>query len=1009
MTEPPRVSFRDGRLASRKAEEAAWRRHQAASWLQTMVGSFGSSPCPSEQEFVASLRNGIVLCNAINKLQPGAVPKVITNAPCDSQPLTAFQYFENIRNFLVAVQDLKLPSFEASDLDKDNLDAGTVAKIVDCVISLKSYHEWKQAGGANGPIKYMKSPLAVRFSQIQSENVALGPSPSQKRLDLTDFVADTQPSQNVDSNTQEVVDKLQKAIVDCMLSYKENFDQDILKKDPTKLIGAIFANQLGKEQSKHLQLFSPEGLTMENEPVHCIEHSNSQIENKQWLLQAHETELLELKKMFQDVKVEFRSLQTQFQDDMTILGNNIQELSKAAFGYNQAVQENRNLYNMLQELRGNIRVFCRIRPPLHSESISSIEHVGNDGSVMVCDPVKLQNTRKIFQFNKVFGPTTTQDEVYKETQPLIRSVMDGYNVCIFAYGQTGSGKTHTMCGPSGGLPKDFGINYMALNDLFNISTSRADVKYDIRVQMVEIYNEQVRDLLSEDTTSTKLDIRTSSNKGLLNLPDAKICQVQSPSDVINLMQLGEKHRASSSTAMNHRSSRSHSILTVLVNGKDIAGNVSRSSLHLVDLAGSERVDRSEATGERLKEAQHINKSLSCLGDVINALAQKNSHIPYRNSKLTQLLQSSLGGNAKTLIFAHISPEAESYTETLSTLKFAQRASTVELGTAHANKESSEIRELKEQVDTLKKALASKEFEKTSLKLKENAITTERTKQVLDRTPPRSRRLSLENASSGKKAMMPERKIPKSPRSTMSFTRDRSVTHDKECSTDGFHRGNHHKSLIQMSAAFAEDPVREEDEKIICTVDTVEFCQLPSDAFDLLKQSGLNTPEGRSRNVWTEASHGDGISSTAKLEKVMTNTATKKGSHLRKSIQSSIGRLIHGTERRNAQHSAQGAPAKITTNTCHDIAPPVTADIRLRRRQSLTGIPPTAPTMSRRSSLGGKSDISIRISQTSSACAASMYKPLPFSWISWPEQGSNDKRGAKTSPPLNSAAKAKRWL
>ncbi|CAO2186393.1 unnamed protein product [Urochloa humidicola] len=959
MAEPPRVSFRDGRLASRKAEEAAWRRHQAASWLQTMVGSFGLSPCPSDQEFVASLRNGIVLCKAINKLQPGAVPKVITNAPCESQPSTAFQYFENIRNFLVAVHNLNLPSFEASDLDKDNLDAGTVGKIVDCIISLKSYHEWKQSAGANGPIKYMKSPLAVRSSQIQSENAALEPPPSQKRLDLTEHSADRPPFQNVDPNTQEAVDKLQKAVVDSMLSYKENFNQDILKKDPTKLIGAILASQLVKEQ-----------------------HSNSLIENKQSLLQAHETELLELKKMCQDVKVNFRNLQTQFQDDMTKLGNNIQELSKAALGYNQAVKENRNLYNMLLELRGNIRVFCRIRPPLHSESISSIEHVGHDGSVMVCDPVKLQSTRKIFQFNKVFGPTTTQDEVYKETQPLIRSVMDGYNLCIFAYGQTGSGKTHTMYGPSGGLPKDFGINYMALNDLFNISTSREDVKYDIRVQMVEIYNEQVRDLLSEDASSTKLDIRTSSNNGMLNLPDAKICQVQSPSDVINLMRLGEKHRASSSTAMNHRSSRSHSILTVLVNGKDIGGNVSRSSLHLVDLAGSERVDRSEATGERLKEAQHINKSLSCLGDVINALAQKNSHIPYRNSKLTQLLQSSLGGNAKMLMFAHISPEAESYAETLSTLKFAQRASTVELGTAHANKESGEIRDLKEQVDTLKKALASKEFEKTSLKLKENATTTERTKQVLDRTPPRSRRLSLENASSGK-ARMPERKIPRTPCSTMSFTRDRSITHDKECSTDGFHSIKHHKSLTQMPATFAEDPVGEEAKKIICRVDTVEFCQLPSVAYDLLKQSGLNPPEGtprRSRNMCTEASHSDDPSSTAESEKVTTSTATKKGSHLRKSIQSSIGRLIHGTERRNAQNSAQGTPSKIITKTCHDIVPPTTADIRLRRRQSLTGIPPTASTMSRRSSLGGKLDIS-----------------------------SNDKRDAKTPPPLNSAAKAKRWL
>ncbi|KAG8042893.1 hypothetical protein GUJ93_ZPchr0260g46478 [Zizania palustris] len=181
-----------------------------------------------------------------------------------------------------------------------------------------------------------------------------------------------------------------------------------------------------------------------------------------------------------------------------------------------------------------------IRPHVSSESISAIEHIGNDDSLMVCDPFKSQTTRRVFQFNKIFGPATTQDEVYKETQSLIRSVMDGYNVCIFAYGQT--------------------------------------------------------------------DIRTSSD-GLLNLPDAKMCPVQSPSDVLNLMLLGEKHRASSPTAMNRQSSRSHSILTVHVNGMEMSGNVSRSSLHLVDLAGSERIDRSEATGDKLKEAQLINKSL----------------------------------------------------------------------------------------------------------------------------------------------------------------------------------------------------------------------------------------------------------------------------------------------------------------------------------------------------------------------------------------------------------------
>ncbi|GLJ28180.1 hypothetical protein SUGI_0553570 [Cryptomeria japonica] len=202
--------------------------------------------------------------------------------------------------------------------------------------------------------------------------------------------------------------------------------------------------------------------------------------------------------------------------------------------------------------------------------------------------------------------------------------------------------------------------------------------------MIEIYNEQVRDLLGTDASHKKLDIRNNGHNGF-NVPDASVLPVNSISDVLDLMNSGQKNRTISSTALNDRSSRSHSVLTVHVQGTDcVSGCSLHSCLHLVDLAGSERVDNPEVTGDRLKEAQHINKSLSSLGDVIAALAQKNSHVPYRNSKLTQLLQDWLGGQAKTLMFVHISLELDLYGETLSTLKFSKRVATVELGAPRIN-------------------------------------------------------------------------------------------------------------------------------------------------------------------------------------------------------------------------------------------------------------------------------------------------------------------------------------
>ncbi|XP_006485789.2 kinesin-like protein KIN-14K [Citrus sinensis] len=431
--------------------------------------------------------------------------------------------------------------------------------------------------------------------------------------------------------------------------------------------------------------------------------------------------LRELRFSSDSIKQEISKAQQSHADDLYCLGVRLKALAGVAENYHAVLAENRRLFNEVQDLKGNIRVYCRIRPflPGQTKKQPTIEYIGENGELIFANPSKPgKDGQRMFKFNKVFGPDATQAEVFSDTQPLIRSALDGYNVCIFAYGQTGSGKTYTMSGPSGPHEEDWGVNYRALNDLFNLSQNRrSSIMYEVAVQMVEIYNEQVRDLLTNDGSQRKLGIMSTSQPNGLAVPDASMHPVTSTEDVLELMDIGLKNRAIGATALNERSSRSHSVVTVHVRGKDLKTGIPlHGNLHLVDLAGSERVDRSEATGDRLKEAQHINKSLSALGDVIFALAQKSPHVPYRNSKLTQILQSSLGGQAKTLMFVQLNPDVNSYSESLSTLKFAERVSGVELGAARSSKEGRDVRELMEQVASLKDTIAKKDDEIERLQL-----------------------------------------------------------------------------------------------------------------------------------------------------------------------------------------------------------------------------------------------------------------------------------------------------
>jgi len=388
----------------------------------------------------------------------------------------------------------------------------------------------------------------------------------------------------------------------------------------------------------------------------------------------------------------------------------VQSLDTIRGKYKEVQQENCKLYNMVQDLRGNIRVFCRVRPlgATGDTADRAVTADSGEGRVLVsCGAYS--DRQKAFKFDKVFGEESTQDDVYAESQPLIRSVLDGYNVCIFAYGQTGSGKTHTMSGTHVEEYSGRGINYRALDDLFEIKRRRSDeVDYQINVQMLEIYNENLRDLLFDHASGEappKLEIRSTQESGC-NVPEAVQRPVSCTDDVLEVMEMGSMNRSVGSTAMNERSSRSHSVLTVIVDGySHVTKDKTHACLHLVDLAGSERVGRSEATGDRLKEAQYINKSLSALGDVMSDLASKNSHIPFRNSKLTQLLKDSLSGQAKSMMFMHISPENSSRGETLSTLNFGFRVSQITLGQATKNVEKGSSVEA---VNKLKRVASAKD-------------------------------------------------------------------------------------------------------------------------------------------------------------------------------------------------------------------------------------------------------------------------------------------------------------
>ncbi|KAA8545899.1 hypothetical protein F0562_020650 [Nyssa sinensis] len=344
-----------------------------------------------------------------------------------------------------------------------------------------------------------------------------------------------------------------------------------------------------------------------------------------------------------------------------------------------------------------------------------------------------------FTFDHVACESVDQETLFRMVGlPMVENCLSGYNSCMFAYGQTGSGKTYTMLGeieeleikPSphrGMTPRIFEFLFARIRAE---EESRRDerLKYNCKCSFLEIYNEQITDLL--DPSSTNLLLREDNKKGVY-VENLSEFEVQTVGDILKLLSQGSSNRKVAATNMNRESSRSHSVFTCVIESsweKDSTSNLRFARLNLVDLAGSERQKTSGAEGERLKEAANINKSLSTLGHVIMVLVDvahgKPRHVPYRDSRLTFLLQDSLGGNSKTMIIANVSPSICCVAETLNTLKFAQRAKLIQNNAVVNEDSSGDVIALQHQIRLLKEELSALKRQNVSRSLSFGPVTTQ---------------------------------------------------------------------------------------------------------------------------------------------------------------------------------------------------------------------------------------------------------------------------------------------
>lgn len=364
-----------------------------------------------------------------------------------------------------------------------------------------------------------------------------------------------------------------------------------------------------------------------------------------------------------------------------------------AFREEQKVRK--KFHNQIQDIKGAIRVFCRFRPMVSRET-------GEEMAVQQVDAFTVELKKngeggKTFGFDSVFNGDCTQEDIFADCGDLVQSAVDGYNVTIFAYGQTGAGKTHTMYGSNdnpGLAPRSIRL----LFDVIRRESKSGAKSFKVRAYMIEVYKQDILDLLCDKPPPKDkkggLEVKKDPTRGMMYVDGVTEKEISSAEQLLATLAEGEKKRHVTATKMNAASSRSHLLFSIIIEATEKeTSQYMYGKITLCDLAGSERPKKSEVTGDALKEAIEINKSLSALGDVIEALTKGAKSIPYRNHKLTMLMQDSLGGSAKTLMFVNCSPAVSNHDETLMSLKWASRARQV-TNSVKRNADSKEVARLK---------------------------------------------------------------------------------------------------------------------------------------------------------------------------------------------------------------------------------------------------------------------------------------------------------------------------